>query len=102
MRKCTSRLMMEMITSFCEAGGLDKVYRYLEETPAAEMDLNIFSSIMSCVSSPIIIYHKDVVSEYGPKFAAIAEEKLKGFPDKLLRNVRREKIEGIIKAIDVL
>lgn len=74
----------------------------MTDTPAEDMELNVFSSIMACLSSPIIIYHKDVIDEYGPKFAEVAEKRLKEFPDKLLRNVRREKIEAIIKAIEVM
>jgi len=35
------------------------------------IDLNILSLLMTSISSPYLIYHKDFISEYGPKFVNI-------------------------------
>lgn len=62
--------------------------------------MNILGSIIQCISSPFPIYHKEFIQEYGPKFVELAIKALRGAPEKSLRDVRREKIEMIIKSID--
>ena len=55
---------------------------------------------MQCVATPIFIYHKDFVAEYIPNFVTVCKKRLREAPEKSLRDVRREKIESIIKSID--
>ena len=60
------------------------------------------AAMLQCIACPFPVYHKEFIEEYGPHFTQIAIKRLKETPDKSLRDVRREKIEGIIKAIDNL
>jgi hypothetical protein len=60
------------------------------------------ANLMHCVSTPCLIYHKDFIQEYGPKFVETCKRRLKEAPDQSLRDIRREKIESIIKSIDSL
>ncbi len=46
------------------------------------------------------MYHKDFISEYGPKFVDVCTRALREAPEKSLRDMRRERIESIIKSID--
>lgn len=46
------------------------------------------------------MYHKDFIQEYGPKFVEVCITALRNAPEKSLRNVRREKIDLIIKSVD--
>ena len=46
------------------------------------------------------MYHKDFITEYGPKFVDVCIRALRVAPEKSLRDMRREKIESIIKSID--
>ena len=55
---------------------------------------------MSFVSAPFLIYHKDFITDFGPKIVKECKRSLKDAPEKSLRDVRREKIEGVIKSID--
>ena len=57
---------------------------------------------MGIVSSPYLVFHKDFISEFGIKVVELCKKRLKGAPEKALRDVRREKIEGIIKSIDLI
>jgi hypothetical protein len=58
--------------------------------------------MMGFVSGPYLIYHRDFISEYGPKIVSECKKRLREAPEKSLRDVRREKFEGIIKSIDNL
>lgn len=49
-----------------------------------------------------MIYHKEFIEEFAPKFVDICKQRLKEAPEKSLRDIRREKIEAIIKGIDSL
>ena len=60
------------------------------------------ANLMQCVSTPCFIYHKDFIKEYAPKFVQVCKRRLKEAPEKSLRDVRREKIESIIKSIDFM
>ncbi len=62
--------------------------------------MNILASIVNCISYSYLIYHKDFIHEYAPKFVDLCVKRLREAPEKQLRDVRREKIEGIIKSID--
>lgn len=66
------------------------------------MDLNITSILLEMVSKPYLVYHSEFQKEYCPKIVEIAKRKLKDAPEKSLRDVKREKIESIIKSIDSL
>lgn len=57
---------------------------------------------MTIASCPYLVFHKDFVHEYGMKFVDLCKKRLKEAPEKNLRDVRREKIEGIIKSIDLI
>jgi hypothetical protein len=58
--------------------------------------------LISLISLPSLIYHKSVIAEYGPKLIEAAKKRLLSSPDKALRDVRREHIEAILKAVDLL
>ncbi len=46
------------------------------------------------------MYHKDFITEYGPKFFDVCIHALREAPEKSLRDMRKERIESIIKSID--
>lgn len=64
------------------------------------MDLNLVSIIVTALSYPYQMYHKDFIAEYSPKFVDVCTRALKEAPEKSLRDVRRERIESVIKCID--
>ena len=64
------------------------------------MDINLVSMIVTALSNPYQMYHKEFITEYGPKFVDVCTRALKEAPEKSLRDVRREKIESVIKSID--
>ncbi len=65
-----------------------------------KMDLNLLSIIVTALSNPYQMYHKDFIAEYGLKFVDVCTRALKEAPEKSLRDVRRERIESVIKSID--
>jgi hypothetical protein len=64
------------------------------------MDINLLGILLTAISTPYLIYHKDFIAEYGPRIVEISIKCLREAPEKSLRDVRRERIEGIIKSID--
>ena len=58
------------------------------------------ANLMHCIATPILVYHKDFVAEYIPQFVELCKKRLKQAPEKSLRDVRREKIDSLIKSID--
>lgn len=102
---------------FGNIGGFDNVLNLLQKNEALSQNeeqksnsdgvaaaegvsLNILGSIIQCISVPFPIYHREFLHEYGPRFVEVAIKALRGAPEKSLRDVRREKIEMIIKSID--
>ena len=57
---------------------------------------------MQIISIPFLIYHKEFITEYGPQFVSVCKRRLSEAPEKSLRDVRREKIDAIIKSVDNL
>jgi hypothetical protein len=110
-----------MVNTFGNAGGFDILLQAFEksegliqeleknQSPAQvvegglftnKMDINLLSILVTNISAPYQIYHKDFITEYAPKFVDVCTRALKETPDKSLRDVRRERIESIIKSID--
>jgi hypothetical protein len=71
-RKCTSTLYLHLINLFGNLGGYDVILEILEGSKKGKssdgLDLTIVANLMSCISVPCLIYHKDFIKEYGPKF----------------------------------
>lgn len=57
---------------------------------------------MECISKPYLIYHSEFQKEYCPQLINLAKKALKEAPEKQLRDVKREKIEAMIKSVDLL
>jgi hypothetical protein len=76
--------------------------KVLERSQSEDIDLNVIGVLLECVSKPFIIYHKSFSQDYSPKIVALAKSKLKSIPEKTLREVKKEKLEAIIKSIDML
>lgn len=58
--------------------------------------------LLSLASLPAQVYHKEVIAEYAPRLRECGRSRLLQAPDRALRDVRREAIEGIVKAVDAL
>lgn len=109
LRKCTSSLYIRLLNLFGNEGGFDLALQALEKEDSesatalegfSPMNINILGIIVHNLSLPYVIYHKSFIEEYGPKFVDLCIRKLREAPEKQLRDVRRERIEGIIKSID--
>jgi hypothetical protein len=104
-RKCTSSLFLHLVNLFGSLKGYDIILDIIQKTPIGEgsaFDLTIMANLMQCIATPIFIYHRDFVSDYIPSFVTACKRRLKEAPEKSLRDVRREKIESLIKSIDNL
>ena len=100
---------------FGNEGGFDLVLQALSKTPeesqqdgavqgdqivTTKMDLNLAAILQNAITTPYNIYHKEFITEYGPKVIELSKRKLRESPEKDFRDVRRERIEGIVKGID--
>jgi len=97
---------IRLINIFCEHGGLQKILDTLETSEVTEkangFNLSILAILLSLVSLPAQIYHRDVLAEFGPRLITAGKSRLLSIPDRALRDVRREAIEAILKAVDTL
>lgn len=105
-RKCASSEYLRHISGFCHHGGLETILSVIADTETTDKpdgyNLCVMAILISLISLPSLIYHKTVIAEYGPKLIEAAKKRLLSAPDKALRDVRREHIEAIIKAVDLL
>ena len=70
-RKCTSSLYIHLINLFGHLKGYDLILQNLEKQDDDKIDLNTLANLMSILSAPYLVYHKDFIREYGPKFVEI-------------------------------
>jgi ubiquitin carboxyl-terminal hydrolase 34 len=105
-RKCASSEYMRHIGRFCHQGGLDLILSIIANTETTDKpdgyNLCVMAILISLISLPSLIYHRTVIGEYGPKLIEAAKKGLLSAPDKALRDVRREHIEAIVKAVELL
>jgi hypothetical protein len=90
---------------FCEAGGLQVILDSIRDNEcsdkADEFNLTILACLISAASLPALTYHKAVIADFGGQLVTEAKKKLLGAPDKALRDMRREAIDAITKAVDL-
>jgi len=94
------------ISVFCQNGGLDSILEVIENCEASDkpegFNLCVLAILLSLISLPAVVYHKSVIAEYAPKLIAASKTRLLSAPARALRDVRREHIEAIVKAVDSL
>ena len=100
LRKCTSSLFIHLINLFGNKNGFTLIQQALSLADVDAPDLNVLASLVQCVATPYIVYHREFLMEYGPVFVGNCVVRLRNAPEKSLRDVRREKIESMIKSID--
>lgn len=105
-RKCTSSEYLRLLNLFCHRGGLDLVQSIIEKEEPSDkpngFNLWVLAILLSLASLPAQVYHKQVIADYAPKLIECGRNRLLQAPDRALRDVRREAIEGIVKAVDSL
>jgi hypothetical protein len=57
-------------------------------------------ALSNCMTQPHLVYHKHFIRENGEKVAKGIEQRLLTATDKSLREVRKDSIDGIMKAIE--
>jgi|TARA_B110000285_G_C15029813_1_gene566105 uncharacterized MnhB-related membrane protein len=105
-RKCTSSEYMRHVNYFCHLGGLESILTIMEseeQSDAADgFTLSSLAILLSLISLPAMVYHKSVIAEFAPRLIAASKKRLLSAPDRALRDVRRQHIEAIVKAVDAL
>jgi hypothetical protein len=103
-RKCTSLAYLQNISVFAEAGGLATILKAVQEEECSdkpgEFDLTVLACLFSGASFAAAVYHKDVITDFGAPLLAEAKKKLLGAPDKALRDMRRDAIDAILRAVE--
>ena len=61
MRKCISRLMIEILNEFGNLGGYDVLLQFLADPENNEIDLNTLSYVVNYLSVPYPLYHKSFI-----------------------------------------
>lgn len=105
-RVCTSTEYLRHVNLFCQRGGLQQLLEVLEKAEATEepegFNICVLAILVSLVSLPALVYHKKVMEEYAPRLTEAATKRLLSAPDRALRDVRRDHIEAIQRAVDQL
>lgn len=105
-RRCTSSEYLRHVSVFCERGGLDTLLEVIESSETTDepegFNLCVLAILLSLVSLPAVVYHRQVMADYAPRLIEAGTKRLLSAPDRALRDVRREHIEAIVKAVDSL
>ena len=67
--KCTSSAYLENLSAFAENGGIDLILASIKDNElsdkSGEFDLNVLACLFSAVSLPALVFHKDVIADFG-------------------------------------
>jgi len=102
-QKCISAQFLHFINVFGNLGGFDLIIDVLENGEVGEttgLDINVLGCLAQIVAAPYPVFHKAFIEANGAKIAKAIRNRLLSTPDKALRDVRKEQIDGICKAVD--
>lgn len=99
LRKCMSSALIDLVNEFGNWGGYDQILRLLDNE---KVGFEMISALMKILGHNWVIFHKDFIGEYGVKFTKSAENRIKNGTDEQLRNVKKDRTETVISAIDNL
>ena len=91
---------MHFINYFGNEGGFEKIIEVLENGEMNdELNIQVMGNLATLIALPANIYHKAFMEEFGARIANSIKARLLGSSDKTLRDVRKEQIDTILKAI---
>ena len=64
-----------------------------------KLTIQVLGNLATLISLPANIYHKTFMEEYGERIANAVKDRLLHAPDKSIRDVRKESIDTILKAV---
>ena len=100
-KKCKSYVMARLLNVFGERGGFDKILARISNKDNP-IPLELLLYYMDCLGSAFPLYHRSFAQEYIPKLQAAVELSILNAPEQSIRNVRKERIDGIVKNLDYL
>ena len=91
---------MNMINFFGNNGGFDALIEVLEKAEMNDtLTIQVMGALATQISLPANLYHKDFMTQYGARICDSIKARLIGASDKSLRDVRKEQIDIILKAV---
>lgn len=94
-RKSKSYLLIQCLNLFGEEGGYDKILEkiYDDKDPISFSTLAFY---MDCIGKVYPMYHRDFAAKFIIEVKNGVKSAILNAPEASIRNVRREKIEGIV------
>lgn len=100
-RKCKSSLLNRTLNLLGQAGGYDKILTRLRDSENA-VSFEQIENFMDIIGSNYHFFHRQFVKEFVPEIKRGIENCILNSPDSIIRNVRQETIEGIVKKLEDL
>ena len=100
-RKSKSYLLIECLNLFGSQGGYDKMLDIMNDRENP-IDFTLLAHYMDCIGKVFPMYHRDFVKTFASDVKTAVENAILNAPEASIRNVRREKIDGIISKLNDL
>lgn len=100
-RKSKSYLLIQCLNLFGQEGGYEKILAKIadKENP---IDFQTLSHYMDCLGKVYPMYHRDFAAKFIPVLKDSVQSAILNAPEASIRNIRREKIEGIVNRLNDL
>jgi hypothetical protein len=98
-RKCKSYLLVECMNIFGRLGGFDKILEKMSNKDDP-IDFTLLSHYMDSIGKVFPMYHRDFIIKFAEDVKNAVQTSILNAPEASIRNVRREKIEGIVSKLN--
>ena len=100
-RKSKSYLLIQCLNLFGEEGGYDKILGKITDK-RNPIDFEALAYYMDWIGKVFPMYHRDFAAKFIPDIKNAVQNAILNAPEASIRNVRREKIEGIVGRLNDL
>jgi hypothetical protein len=101
---CTSSCYLNLVNAFGNTGAFELIMNLISDPEAEKKYENINIEVIGCLAQiltmPFAVYHKNFISSFGNQIVEAIKNRLIITSDTALRDVRKEKVDLIIKAVE--
>lgn len=98
-RRCKSALLVKLLNRLGELGGYERIIERISMENNDALGLDTVYYYLDCLAKCTCMFNKVFIADYLPKLEAAVRKKILCASEQSLRNIKKDRIDGIINCL---